>query len=95
MAQQLLVKKFFDEMSGLDCDEMTVLWTNDCIVCLFIIYFQLENQLLHLLLKKFFDWMCSLDCDKMTDLWPNDWGILSFYYILLIRISNVTTFVKD
>ena len=45
--------------------------------------------------KKFFGWMCSLDCDEMTVLWPNDCIIMSYYYTLFIKISNVTTFVKE
>ena len=39
--------------------------------------------------------MPGLDCDQMTVLWPNDWIILSFYYVLTIRVLNVTTFVKE
>ena len=27
-----MLKNFFDWMCGLDCDEITVLWPNDCIV---------------------------------------------------------------
>ena len=38
--------------------------------------------------------MCSIDCDEMTVLWRNDSIILSFYYILSIRISNVTLLKK-
>ena len=30
----------------------------------------------------------------MTSLWPNDYIIFTFYYILSIRTSNLTTFVK-
>ena len=39
--------------------------------------------------------MPGLDCDKITVLWPNDCVILSFYYILSVKISYVTTFVKE
>ena len=39
--------------------------------------------------------MCSLDGDEMTVLWPNDCIIMSYYYIVSIKISNVTTFVKE
>ena len=39
--------------------------------------------------------MCRLDCDEMTVLWTNDCIILSFYYNLLIQMSNVATFVKE
>ena len=33
--EQLLLKNFFDSMCSLDCDEMTVLWPNDCIILSF------------------------------------------------------------
>ena len=36
-----------------------------------------------------------LDCDVMTVLLPNDCIIMSYYYIVSIRISNVKTFVKE
>ena len=51
--------------------------------------------MLQLLLKNFLDWMCSLDCDEMTVLLPNDCIIMSYYYILSIRISNVAILVKE
>ena len=39
--------------------------------------------------------MHGLDCDEMTVMWPNDCIILSFYYILSMRIWNVRPFVKE
>ena len=39
--------------------------------------------------------MPGLDCDQMTVLWPNDCIIMSSYYILSIRISNITALVKE
>ena len=67
-------------MFSLDCDEMTVLQPNDCIIMSFYYIDLLEYQMLELLWKKFFDWMCSSDCDEMIVLWTNDFIISSFYY---------------
>ena len=82
-------------MCSLDCDKITVLWPNDCIVLSFchILFIWISN--LTIVVKEVFDWMYGLDCDQMTVLRSNDCIILSFYYILFIWISNVTTFVKE
>ena len=82
-------------MCSLDCDAMTVLWQNDCIILSFYYIFFIQISNVTSFVKKFFDLMCILDCDEMTFLWPNDYIIMSYYYILFIRISNVTTFAKE
>ena len=33
--EQLMSKKFFDQMDSLDCDEMNILWPNDSIILTF------------------------------------------------------------
>ena len=33
--EQILSKKFFDQMHSLDCDEMDILWPNDSIILTF------------------------------------------------------------
>ena len=39
--------------------------------------------------------MHSLDCDEMNILWPNDFGLVTFFYILLINDQRGPTFVKE
>ena len=92
---QVLLKKVFDWLCSLDCDEMTVLWPNDCIILSFyyILFIWISN--VTSFEKEVSDWMRSLDCDEITVLQPNDCITISYYYILFVRISNVTTFVKE
>ena len=82
-------------MHSLDCDEMTLLWPNDCMTMSFYQILSIRISNVTTVFKKFFDCMCSLDCDKMTVLWLNDCIIIVYYHKLSIRISNVTTFVRE
>ena len=82
-------------MYSLDCDEMTVLWPNDCMNISYYYILSIRMSNVTTLVKEVFDWMCSLDCDEITALQPNDCITISYYYILFVRISNVTTFVKE
>ena len=82
-------------MCSLDCDGMTVLWPNDCIIMSYYYILSIIISNVITFVKEVF-WLDVLfRFDEMTVLWPNDCIIMSYNYILFIRISNVITFVKE
>ena len=90
--EQLLWKKFFDEMHSFQSDKMTAFWQNKRLTFIFLRH---STPNWTTFVKEVFDMMLSLDSDKMTGLWPKGSFTFTFYVTFSYSIPNWTTFVKE
>ena len=68
--EQLLYKKFFDQMFSLESDKMTALWPNDSPN--FTFYVPFSNRMPNWASFKKEVFKFSLERDEMTAMWPNE-----------------------